>query len=379
MNRKLVKLPLMILLLNIIFLPFLANTAKAAGEFNVVEVYDPQGLVIKNLYFNESADSIQLKISGQKAVKVTYTSYTDDSFSTIGTTKTYTAAQYGWTFFDGIGFNCNVAYTGTLYDASDNVLVSAKLTITGLVNPVCNSESNGEGMGGKECDNCAIFSCPGWGEYMDKLDDIKAAIPPPPNWNQVADVFRDSIAPQIKKDMAELIGTAPTPTLPTLPKAPDKPSPPAMLEKLDDQGIKAPTGNEAPGLDDSTFTADDLKSSAPVIQEREDPTGGFKIDNPIDSLPSQEEFKKNIPKEGIVPLPGKPKDPENIAPTPPEQPNKAPTPGEDFGKAPIPGLDSNKAPIPGGDSGKAPIPGNDGSKAPIPGGDSGKVPIPGGG
>lgn len=368
----------MILMLNIVFLPFLSTTANAAGEFSVIEVYDPQGLITRPLHYDSATDAVSLTIFGTKAVKVDYVSYGDDStFTNPKTTKTLTAAQYGWSFFDGMAFNCNIYYLGTLYDASNNVLVRVKVHITGLKNPVCDAESAGEGSGSGECNSCAIFSCPGWGQYMGKLDDIKAAIPPPPNWNQVAGIFRDTIAPQIKKDMAELIGTAPNPTMPTLPKAPDKPNAPPLPEDLDDRNIKAPTGKEDPDLGDSGFTPEDLKSAAPDIPVRDDPTEGFNINNPIDALPSQEDFKKNVPNEGDAPYPGKPKEPENVAPTPNEQPNKAPTPTEQPNKAPTPTEQPNTAPTPGENHGNPPIPGSDSGKVPIPGGDYGTGPIPG--
>lgn len=232
--------------------------------------------------------------------------------------------------------------------------------------------TGGTGGTGETCDSCAVFECPGWSAYMGKLNDIKQAIPPPPNWNEVADTFRDSIAPRIKQDMEDLFGYAPEP-----PTAPTAPTPPEMPIDLDDRGIEEPTGEEAPGLEEATFDEEDIKNEAPVIPEREDPTGGFEIDDPLTNLPSQEEFKENIPEEGSAPIPGAPKEPENIAPEPTEPPNAAPTPSEPENTAPTPSEPENTAPTPTESSGTAPTPSDDTGAAPLPGDSGSGYPMPG--
>lgn len=301
--------------------------------------------------------------------RVVLKSYFDSDFTEVGTVKELDVPNTAVDF----AFGCNTYYHMQSYDSSNTQIGSLKFHATQIVNPdpaACFSELNdpGEEGGTGTCDACKLLSCPGWSDFMSKIDDVKAAIPPPPNWPVVADVFRDSIAPQIKSDMAELIGVAPTPDMPTLPNTPDVPSTPPPLTPLDDGGLKAPTGQEAPGLGDSTFNEDDIKNSAPVIQEREDPTGGFNIVDPIGSLPTQDEFIKNAPVEGNAPLPGNPKELENISPTPTEQPNAAPTPTEPTNTAPTPGDTGDTAPIPGTNTGTAPIPGVGNDTAPIPGG-----------
>lgn len=288
------------------------------------------------------------------------------------------------------------------------------------------SSGGGDGGGSSSCDACQIFSCPGWGEYMQGLQDIKNAIPPAPNWQAVANTFRDTIAPQIKSDMSSLLGWAPEP-----PSAPAAPATPPLLSDLDNHGLSAPTGQEDAGLGSSTFDANDIKNSAPIIQERQDPTGGFSILDPIAALPSQDEFMKNKPNEGTATIPGNPKDDANIAPKPAEGDNTAPKPPEsanptpanpkddgniapkppssdniapkppegdnyapsapkddtntapkpqdtNFGSPGSPKDGGNIAPRPGGTGGgfdTAPIPKNDGSTAPLPN-ESGTAPIP---
>lgn len=291
-----------------------------------------------------------------------------------------------------------------------------------------NGSGDDGGSNGSEDCGC-IFNTPGWGDYMGKIDDLIAAIPPAPNWGQVANTFRDSIVPKLIGDLDGLLGKAPS-----LPRAPSMPS------GLDDGNLKNPTGKEDPGL--KGFNSDDVKNQAPVIDEREDPTGGWDILDPIGQLPSQDDFKDNIPNEGDMippevpevegeaptppqednPTPGAPKDEENKAPVPPQEDNptpgapkdeenKAPTPPEkdnptpgapkdEENKAPVPPKEDNPAPkppkeeenrpprpgegggsgppIPGDQGGTGPIPKPDGSTGPVPGEDNSTAPIPNG-
>lgn len=244
----------------------------------------------------------------------------------------------------------------------------------------------GDTGGGEEdsCDSCAVLDCPKWDEHMKKINEIAAKIPPVPDWDKVAKTFRDTIAPQVKKDLEDTIGKAPsppaTPSPPAVnkPNKPSAPSAPSQPGDLDDRGIKAPTGNEAPGLDDSTFTEDDIKDESTKIKEREDSSGGFKINDPINALPSQDEFMENLPSpetgqsknpaEQDLPSPSAPEEQENAAPRPVERDNSAPTPGGTGATAPIPGDSNNSAPIP-----------NEGATAPIPDRTNETAPIPGGG
>lgn len=237
--------------------------------------------------------------------------------------------------------------------------------------------------GGTEHDESThedVFHSPHWDEYMKKVDEAISKIPPAPNWDEVASKFRDTIAPKIKQDLEDLLGRSPA--APAAPKAPA----PAELGGLDDRGISAPGGTEAPGLGGSTFTPDDIKSQAPVIQERTDESGGFEINDPMVGLPSQEEFMKNLPKpeEGQSSNPGEqdlqapaaPKDDDNLAPSPSESDNAAPMPVEGDNEAPNPAEGDNVAPTPTEGSNSAPLPGSDGSTAPIPGDNTDTAPVP---
>jgi hypothetical protein len=241
------------------------------------------------------------------------------------------------------------------------------------------TDSNGGGSGGggtgTGCDACQMFSCPGWAEYMQKLQDIQNSIPPAPNWQTVADTFRDTIEPKMISDLSSLLGSVDDP-----PSIPGAPSIPDLPSDLDTRGITEPTGQEDPGLGSSTFSEDDIKNNASVIQERQDPTGGFSILDPIAGLPSQDEFKQNKPNEGTADLPANPNEGDNVAPNPPDSDNYSPpNPKDDGNIAPKPTNDgSGTAPMPGGTSGDfdtPPIPGDAGGTAPLPS-ESGTAPIP---
>lgn len=226
---------------------------------------------------------------------------------------------------------------------------------------------------------------PYWDEYMGKVDEIINKIPPPPNWQEVAETFRDTIAPRIKDDMADLLGSSPEP-----PSAPSAPSAPSDMADLDDGGFKskAPTGTDAPGLEEAGFSSDDIKNGAQKIPERSDPnTDGFKIDDPLMGLPSQEEFMSNLPtpEEGTspnpdeqdLPAPAAPEEQENVAPNPVDTGADAPTPSDDGATAPVPDDSGATAPIPT-EEGTAPIPGDPGATAPIPDPTYETAPLPGG-
>lgn len=275
------------------------------------------------------------------------------------------------------------------------------------------SESGGSGGSNTECDACAMFACPGWGQYMGELEDIKNAIPPAPNWKNVSETFRDTITPKIKADLQDVLG-----------KAPDLPDVPDMPAGIDDGNLKQPEGKEAAGLGDSSFDENDIKSGD-EIEFKEDDSGGFKIDNPLDTLPDQDEYRENVPEEQENPTPEEPEveverpgqpevevetptEPEIEVETPggatiepttpggatiePERPGapnvevetptapeievEAPEPEGESSSYPVPGSGSNSAPTPGGSAGSAPVPNRDSYYGPVPGGGSSSGPVP---
>lgn len=100
---------------------------------------------------------------------------------------------------------------------------------------------------------CCIFECPGWEEYLGFLSGT-------------------------------IVGSASAPPVPDLP-APDIPNIFDVLNDVDERHPMKPTGTEDPNLGTSSFDENDIKNNAPEIEFREDPTGGFDIVNPLETLP----------------------------------------------------------------------------------------------
>jgi hypothetical protein len=227
--------------------------------------------------------------------------------------------------------------------------------------------SSGGSGGTTDCSACQIFQAPEWNNYMSKLNDIMNAIPPPPNWSQVATTFTNSIVPAITNSLSNLLGSAPA-----------APSVPAQPSGTDDHGFNssAPTMQDVPGLSGSTFDSGTIENSAPVIQQNSDPTGGFNlIQNPIASLPS---FPTDaLPKPGSTNAgdwgQNKPSQPDNPIPS-----NPVDTGTPDTGSAPKPADSGATPPAPGDSSGSAPKPSDNGSTPPSPSDSGGTPPSPGG-
>ncbi|MEK4427618.1 hypothetical protein [Solibacillus sp. FSL K6-1523] len=163
---------------------------------------------------------------------------------------------------------------------------------------------------------CCIFECPGWDDYLGFLSGT-------------------------------IVGSASPPPVPDLP-APSIPNIFDILNGVDERNPAKPTGNEDPNLGNASFNANDIKNEAPEIQFRDDPTGGFNIVNPLETLPDdgseaprpQEDLEtlpypdgsgKNLEGDGSIPKPegsgsdGKvkyPVNPEGTA-TPPTTGGKA--------------------------------------------------------
>lgn len=287
------------------------------------------------------------------------------------------ASQYGWTKILAFELTCNVVYTLEIYNnQTTTVNGTVVIEVDELVDPSCGSGGSGENEGGGDC-GC-IFNTPGWSDYMGKIDDIIAAIPPAPNWSEVADTFGDAIVPRLIADVGNMLGMAPA-----------LPNPPPPPIGLDDGNLQKPTGQDS-GLDG--FDESDIKSGTP-IDFNEDPTGGWDLLDPLENMPEQETFIPNMgdlnapvvpdvegeaptPTEPPNPIPSNPSDPENIAPTPSETGGTAPTPSEPSNPAPSPSEPSNPAPMPGENGNPFPMPGNGSNIAPIPGGNSGNAPVP---
>lgn len=98
---------------------------------------------------------------------------------------------------------------------------------------------------------CCVFECPGWADFKGFLAN-------------------------------DVVGTVEAPPVPDL-SAPSFPNIFDVLNSVDERNPAKPTGQEDPGLSSATFDANDVKSGE-QIQFEEDPTGGFNIENPLETL-----------------------------------------------------------------------------------------------
>lgn len=302
--------------------------------------------------------------SGTSVNRLKYQSWTD-GFGQMSTEKVVDADADGQPYMTGVNFTCNTSYRVYIYDENHNQIGFMELVVDDLTNPTCSSGGNaGEEPTDPGTGDCGcVIDIPGWDDMMTKLDEIKSAIPPEPNWQQVANTMRDTIVPAFRQEMEDMLGRAPEP-----------PAPPIFNNPLTG-GIDEPTGSLPADFEESGFTANDLKADAEEIQFQEDASGGFEFLDPIGSLPTQDEFKQNIPEEQELQAPEVP-DVSGTAPEPPEQENIAPEPPDVTGTAPSPTEEDNIAPSPTEGENVAPTPGDNIGTAPIPGDDTVTAPIP---
>ncbi|WP_175615919.1 hypothetical protein [Piscibacillus halophilus] len=234
------------------------------------------------------------------------------------------------------GLACNDSYKMTTYDSSGNQIGVDYVTVTDL-----------------KREQPAI-ECGNDDPYIDKLDEIISKIPPPPDWDAVSGTFASKFE--------NMLGAAPEPADITQPAQPSQPAAPESIPEpeeptanIDDQNIndKTPEFQESEGLDESTFTEDDLEQSAEEIEFREDEEGGFEINDPVDSLPDfptddlpkpdetdAGEYGEHQPDQEVIEFPDDPQDGEGepIPETPPkpdETEEAPPQPNEDY-TAPTP-------------------------------------------
>lgn len=222
---------------------------------------------------------------------------------------------------------------------------------------------NGGGAGDSGNGSCSCFKTQEWRDLMDTLRRISDKIPAPPNWQQVANTFRDTIVPAMTASLENMLGTAPNP--PSVPSTldittPSTPAQPPIHDYANELDSHTPTMNDVHGLNESGFTADDLKNQAPEIQFNDDPTGGFNIVNPLESIPK-------LPYDGF-PMPG-----QNAGPwdhQPQQSTNYTPPTGgggTNYQPPTTGGGTNYQPPIPGGGTNfQPPIPGSGNVQPPTP-------------
>ncbi len=210
-----------------------------------------------------------------------------------GSIKMTTAMSY--TMPAGVGAGAVIDIRAL--DASQNELGKSVLSYTCQAPGGDTGSDTGGDTGGSDsgatCDVCSqiksALECPGWDDLMGELTDaVAAAIPPPPNWDEVADKVGKATIGYLDDYMG------------------DVPPPPTKQEV--DQKTKA----ELPPLDLSTPT-DDLKPEVPEEFKKGKIEFSLQPDKEIEVKDGSVEFKINDPVDQADP-PGKkvrPGDPAN--------------------------------------------------------------------
>lgn len=367
----------LMLFMTILFFVLPKNEVSAAGK--IVDLYDPYNLVTSSIYHKDwgSYDAYMIDVSSRRAVSVKFSTYTDDSFTKVENSHSKTNQDLGLTHFDGMGFNCNSPYIGELYDSSGDLLVRAKVVITGLKKPACDDESGdsggNDGSGNITCDICAALKeiRSSLNANNNKLDSIINKIPPPPNWQEVADTMSNTIVPQLVGDtrvmLDDLLGRAPAPPpMPMQPGAPEDLAAPDTSKMPDEPKVDLP-----PEKDDNSFTAEDVMKEAEELEyvEPDEEDSGFNLTiDPFEQLenpgspgePKEPEDPGNpgIPKEPDIPeSPGTPNQEVEAPPkpnTPDFNPGSPGTPNDDIGSPGKPNQGDFSPSNPGGDIGTPP-------------------------
>lgn len=352
----------MVISLIFLSLVFPFGTASAAGSVSMISESDPYNTIIKTYHYQDKGDHDVMQINfREKTVSKVYIASYNDDFSVKGTEKVSEApaGRYAISWM----FTCNTAYVAELYNSSGMLIYEAKFKVSGLVKPKCDSSGNEDQFEEKPptCDICAALK-----DIRDKLntnnnklDQIIGKIPPPPNWQEVANTMRDTIVPKLVDDtrvmLDDLLGRAPAP-----PPVPVQPMPPENLDMPStDKMPEAPSVDLPPKSQDNNFTADDVMKDAPELnyEAPDEEDEGFNLT--IDPM-------ENLENPGS---PGKPKEPgdpgnpgvpnQNVeAPPMPNTPEYNPgnpgKPNQDVG-APGKPDDGNISPSnPGGNIGSPP-------------------------
>lgn len=332
-----------------------------AYAFTIFESYGPaikqtyQYVPSKDYYYLDLYDKSDGIPSSEYVMYARYVFYTDE-FNTVNTDKTWSATAEGYSHYIGSVINCNGYYEIYFMDGNQNQVGYVRMHTTEVKNPPCDSSIDFEdqfpederGRGGCDC----IFRSPHWEEYMGKIDDIIAAIPPPPNWQHVANIMRDTIVPRMINDLDNLLGTAPPPPAPPSNINIDPIAPPPEVPVHDyanELQQSEPTMNDNTALEESVYDADDIINDAPEIEFNEDPTGGFNIMNPLEALPPTTDMPlpgqhagewDHQPQQQIImptPIPEGAGDVEIGDPPIPNQPNEpAPIPDDNYMPPPTP-------------------------------------------
>ncbi|MFC4323685.1 hypothetical protein [Litchfieldia salsa] len=252
--------------------------------FMIVWTTSVSATSVTSVTYDSVNDRIRLEVasSGYNKYKIIQYNTSDQLIST----NTYDNTQ------DVLYILCNGRADFEFYSLDGSITSTDSATFTGIKSEASACFPSGDTSESTSgCIGCDVFNCPGWDEYMSKVNQIIGAIPPPPDWNAISVTMSDAIVPRLVNDIDSMLGRAPstpnvpsqisTPSKPTTPSNPVAPSQPEVIVDTPEE----PTMNTVPNLKESGFDKTKIESEAPVIEFREDPTGGFEINDPLTSLP----------------------------------------------------------------------------------------------
>lgn len=216
-----------------------------------------------------------------------------------------------------------------------------------------------------------MLACPDWDKYMGEWADmIRSVIPPPPDWDMVA----DKIGAATINHLAAWAGSVPAPPTKEEINNETMASLPGVDTSVETDGLVP----QVPGDYNNGPVNFDLSKDAPTIQIK-DESQPFTISDPLADMPHDA--------PGVKVIPGDPKNSTGGFKTPDhvDTGDPAPTPGKVVFDLPVP-----SAPVPASTSGPPPtpgkivfdlppIPGSTSSVVPTPGTVNGIIPIPKGG
>ena len=199
----------------------------------------------------------------------------------------------------------NGLYTIAAVDSDGNVLSSGDFIVNepghGELGDGDGSGGNGDGGSNGSCDACKwltdMLACPAWQDYMGELTQaIKNALPPPTDWEEVADIFVDNFA--------EYFGDVPAPptkteieseVLPSMPSIDTNVPESSMTPTVPDDFNNGPldtditSGEQIEIIDESEafeiYEPDEYINADPVgtmVYPNDDRNSSDGIDNPME-------------------------------------------------------------------------------------------------
>lgn len=221
---------------------------------------------------------------------VSYELYIDGVKSTY-TSQVTTVTKDG----SGSAFVKAIDSAGNVIGQSSTISFTSSANCGGTTDPPPDT-------GGTDCTECEklaeMLACPEWDTYMGELTDAFAdALPPPPDWDEVAEIMADHIVPPLIDGMVNEVVPAMGAEMDRILGHPD---PPPSIPTPTVPAMDGTSGVNRPNPVDSTPAAETYDLNAiPSVQVEPDNTGGMDLTgaDPIDAIPHND--------ADYMPMPGK--------------------------------------------------------------------------